>query len=249
MMKKIIKIRELFYTYPDKKNALNGVDLEVYEGESLGIIGPNGAGKSTLLMHLNGVLTGKGSIVVCGLEVKEDNLANIRSKVGLVFQEPDHQLFMPNVFDDVAFGPMNMLLDKKDIELRVKEALLEVDMFEFADRPSHHLSIGEKKRVSIATVLSMKPQILALDEPSSNLDPKHRRDLIRILNKSSLTKIIASHDLELILDTCSRVVLLDKGRIIASGEPSRVLSDKFLLESHSLEVPYSLQAGVRVNKY
>lgn len=245
MKKKIVDIRGLNYVYPDTKVALSGLDLQIFEGESLGIIGPNGAGKSTLLLHLNGILKGSGFISVFGMELKESNLQKIRAGVGLVFQEPDHQLFMPNVFDDVAFGPMNMMPDRKEIESRVKEALKEVDMLEFSGRPSHHLSIGEKKRVSIATVLSMKPRILALDEPSSNLDPKHRRDLIRILNRSVLTKVIAAHDLELILETCSRVVLLDKGRIVANGAPGEILSDKALLECHSLEVPYSLQENHR----
>lgn len=240
MAKKVIEIKGLNYIYPGGEEALKNINLNVSQGESLGVIGPNGAGKSTLLLHLNGILRSSSHIEVLGLKVEEKNLFQIRNKVGLVFQDPDDQLFMPTVFDDVGFGPINMGLDKGQVRNAVQEALEFVDMQDAAGRLAHHLSVGEKKRVSIATVLSMKPEILVLDEPTSNLDPKSRRDLIELLKKFELTKIIAGHDLEFILDICTRVILLDKGEIVAGGETKEILSDKSLLESHHLEVPLSL---------
>jgi len=238
MANKVVEIRNLNFTYPDSTNALQNINLEVFEGESVGIIGPNGAGKSTLLLHLNGILRGKGWVKVLGFPVKEENLSRIRSKVGLVFQDPDNQLFMPTVFDDVAFGPINMEWSKDEVEKSVNEALGKVDMLASIKRPSHHLSFGEKKRITIATVLSMNPQILALDEPSSNLDPKHRRNLINLLKELKLTKIIATHDLGLVYEICSRVILMDKGRLIDDGEAAEILHDKTMLEAHSLEEPF-----------
>lgn len=234
MTKKIIEIRGLNYSYPDGTGALFDINLDVFEGESLGIIGPNGAGKSTLLLHLNGILNGNSHIKVLGLDMIDKNLPQIRSKVGLVFQDPDNQLFMPTVFDDVAFGPINMGLEKDEVLTSITEALKEVDMLESLKRSSHHLSFGEKKRVSIATVLSMRPEILVLDEPSSNLDGKHRRELIKLLKKLTPTKVIATHDLDLVLETCQRVALLDKGRIIRVGNSADILTDKPLLDTHSL---------------
>lgn len=239
-MKEIIKTNNLKYTYPDGTDALKGINLSILEGGSVGLIGPNGAGKSTFLLHLNGILQGNGKVEIAGLEINSKNLYFIRSKVGLVFQDPEDQLFMPTVFDDVAFGPINMALPKNEVESSVDEALKEVDMKDSIDRVSHHLSFGEKKRIAIATVLSMKPHILVLDEPSSNLDPKHRRKLINLLKGLKITKIIATHDLDLVLETCSRVILLDKGRIVAEGNALEILSNKALLKAHSLEVPSSL---------
>ncbi len=239
-MKKIVEILKLDYSYPDGAKALENINLEVFEGESIGIIGPNGAGKSTFLLHLNGLLKSKGTIKISAIEVNDKNLSQIRAKVGLVFQEADHQLFMPTVFDDVAFGPINMMHSKDQVTSCVKEALSKVDMLKFMHHSSHHLSIGEKKRISLATILSMNPEIIALDEPSANLDPRHRRDLINLLNSSSLTKIIASHDLEMIKETCSRVILLNKGKIISDGDPLSILKNQELLEQHDLEMPYSL---------
>ncbi len=242
MDEKVIEIRNLSYTYPDGTKALEDVNLDVLRGESFGIIGPNGAGKSTLLLHLNGILRGDSRLRVLDLDVEDRNLAKIRSKVGLVFQDPDNQLFMPTVFDDIAFGPINMGMSKDKVEASVSEALKKVDMLDSIKRFSHHLSVGEKKRISIATVLSMEPEILALDEPSSNLDPKHRRELINLLKDLRLTKLIATHDLDLVLEVCSKVALLDKGRLIAHGEVLDILKDKALLESHSLELPRSLNS-------
>lgn len=233
-MREIIKLEQLEYTYPDGTKALEGIELSVFEGESIGLIGPNGAGKSTLLLHLNGILQGKGKVEIMGLEITNKNLTFIRSKVGLVFQDPEDQLFMPTVFDDVAFGPINMELTKEQVSTSVKKALREVDMSESVRRSSHHLSFGEKKRVSIATVLSMDPEILVMDEPSSNLDPRHRRELIRLLNQTSITKLIATHDLDLILQTCQRVALLHKGKIVAIANACDIIKDKSLLDRYGL---------------
>ena len=240
-MREAIRKNNLEYTYPDDTKALKGINLNIFEGESVGLIGPNGAGKSTLLLHLNGILRQKGKVEVFGLNLDNGNLDQIRSKVGLVFQDPENQLFMPTVFDDVAFGPINMKLAKEKIIASVNEALAEVDMVDSTSRISHHLSLGEKKRVSIATVLSMKPEILVLDEPSANLDPATRRHLIDLLKSLSVTKIIAGHDLELILELCSRVVVIDKGRIVADGDTRRILSNPLLMGQHGLEVPLSLK--------
>ncbi len=240
MKKKIIEIKKLSYSYPDGTLALKDVNLEVYEGETLGIIGPNGAGKSTFLLHLNGIFRGNGHVKVLNMEVNDKNLKKIRSKVGIVFQDPDNQLFMPTVFEDVAFGPLNMDMSKDEVEKAVINALKKVDMLDAIRRISHHLSFGEKKRISIATVLSMNPDILVLDEPSSNLDPRHRRDLINFLKSLEITKIIATHDLDMVLDLCSRVILLDEGTVIADGEVMEILNNKELLESHDLEIPLSL---------
>jgi energy-coupling factor transporter ATP-binding protein EcfA2 len=234
-MKEAIKINNLEYTYPDGTRALEGINLNIFEGESVGLLGPNGAGKSTLLLHLNGILKQKGKVEVFGLNLDNGNLDKIRSKVGFVFQDPENQLFMPTVFDDVAFGPINMKKTLEEIKASVNEALREVDMLDSITRISHHLSFGEKKRVSIATVLSMKPEILL------NLDPAARRHLIDLLKRLPVTKIIAGHDLELILELCSRVVVLDKGRIVADGKTEEILSNSSLMQSHSLEVPLSLR--------
>lgn len=237
MLKKAIEIKNLNYIYPDGTEALKDISLDVSVGESLGIIGPNGAGKSTLLLHLNGILRGNSHITILGLEMQEKNLSQIRNKVGLVFQDPDNQLFMPTVFDDVSFGPINMGLSEDEVRLSSRGALEQVDMSDYAGRSTHHLSFGERKRVSLATVLAMKPQILVLDEPTSNLDPKHRRDLINFLKKLEITKIIATHDLDLVLELCNRVALLDKARLIETANTTEILFNKILLEAHNLELP------------
>lgn len=241
-MKKIIRIKNLQYTYPDSTNALEGIDLDIFKSESVGLIGPNGAGKSTLLLHLNGILKGRqGSVEVLGMKVQEKNLIKIRQKVAIVFQQPDDQLFMPTVFDDVAFGPVNAGYSEEKVREKVKKALKNVGMEGYEKRCSHHLSFGEKKKISLATVLSMEPEILILDEPTSNLDPRARRHLIELLKNFSLTKIVAGHDLELILDICSKVILLDEGKIVATGDARKLLSNRSLMESHGLEIPLSLK--------
>lgn len=240
-MRRIIKVRNLEYVYPDGTKALRGIDLDVFKGESVGLIGPNGAGKSTLLLHLNGILkAGRGSVEVLEMKVEERNVIKVRQKVAIVFQEPDDQLFMPTVFDDVAFGPVNLGYSEEEVRVRVKEALKGVRMEGHEKRCSHHLSFGEKKRISLATVLSMQPEILILDEPASNLDPRARRNLMELLKDLSLTKIIAGHDLELILDICQRTILIDEGKMVANGDTRNILSNKSLMESHGLEVPLSL---------
>ena len=239
-MKKVAEIRSLNFTYPDGNRALEGISLDIYEGETLGIIGPNGAGKSTLLLHLNGLLNGNGNIKIFDRPLIKENFSFIRSKVGFVFQDPQDQLFMPTAYEDVAFGPQNLGLKKQEIDKRVNDALGEVGLSDKKDHLSYHLSLGEQRKLSIATVLSMSPEIIVLDEPNSNLDPASRRHLINLLKNLTITKVIATHDLEMVLDLCSRVVLLDKGRVIREGQPKEILSDKTLLEFHSLEVPLSL---------
>ncbi len=240
-MTEAIRIRGLDYTYPDGTRALSKVDLSVSAGERLGLVGPNGAGKSTLLLHLNGLLRGDGEVVVCGMPVTDGHLKEVRLKVGMVFQEPDDQLFMPTVFDDVGFGPLNVGLGREEVTRRVEQALAAVDMAHAAERSSHHLSFGERKRVCVATVLSMRPEVLALDEPTTNLDPRHRRQTIELLQGMDMTLLVASHDLDAVMDLCGRVVLLDEGQVIADGPTDRILTDRELLETHSLELPLSLQ--------
>ncbi|MCX5656998.1 MAG: ABC transporter ATP-binding protein [Candidatus Omnitrophica bacterium] len=242
MSESVLEVRNLNYSYPDGTPALKEINIDVSKGESVGIIGPNGAGKSTFLLHLNGILRGKGNINILDFEMEDRNLSCIRKAVGLVFQDPDDQLFMPTVFDDVAFGPINMGLSKKEVEDSVIRALKEVDMLNSIRRSAHHLSFGEKKRVAIATVLSMNPEILVLDEPSSNLDPKHRRTLINFLKSLKLTKIVATHDLDLVLEVSSRIILIDNGELIKEGKVLDILSDKNLLEAHGLEIPALLAA-------
>lgn len=211
----IIRIRNSSFSYPDGRQALFDICLEVAVGERVAIVGNNGAGKSTLLLQLNGILRGTGSVQVSGLTLNDSTVRAIRAKVGLVFQDPDDQLFSPTVFDDVAFGPLNMGLDEDDVVAHSNWALEQVRMADYAQRMPHHLSLGEKKKVAIATVLSMKPDVLALDEPSSSLDPRSRRDLIDLLKALPQTLIVASHDLDLVQALCTRAVVLDRGRIVA----------------------------------
>jgi cobalt/nickel transport system ATP-binding protein len=240
METKIIEIEGLSFSYPDGNVALRDINFYVHKRETLGVIGSNGAGKSTLLLHLNGLLEGEGKIKICGLEINKNNLKEIRKKVGFVFQDPQDQLFMPTIYEDVAFGPQNLGLEKADIDKRVKYALDVVSLWDKKDHLSYHLSLGEQKRLSIATVLSMSSEIMVLDEPNSNLDPACRRHLINLLRSFNVTKVIATHDLEMILDLADRVILLDSGKIITEGKPREILSKKTLLESHGLEVPLSI---------
>ena len=238
----VIVIKELSYTYPGGAEALKGISMSAARGERLGLVGPNGAGKSTLLLHLNGLLRGRGSVEVCGIPVTDGRLDEVRLKVGLVFQDPDDQLFMPTVFDDVAFGPLNMGLQREEVERRVEDALSAVDMLYAVERCSHHLSVGECKRVCVATALAMTPEALVLDEPTSNLDPYHRRRLIELVRGLDMTTVVAGHDLDAMLDICDRVVLLDGGKVAAVGPAEDILTDRALLEAHSLELPLSRQS-------
>jgi cobalt/nickel transport system ATP-binding protein len=234
---KAIEIKGLSYSYPDGQRGLAEIDLTVYCGESVALIGPNGAGKSTLLLHLNGILRGNATINIHGLQLADKNLREVRKKVGMVFQDPEDQLFSLNVYDDVAFGPINMGFAQEEVDRRVRQALQKVGMQGYVKRSSHHLSIGEKKRVAIATVLSLDPDILALDEPTNSLDPRGKWSLMELLRSIRVTKIIASHDLDLVSCLCDRVIILDKGRIVADGTSAQILSDIELLAEHGLTVP------------
>ena len=234
----VLTISGLYFSYPGGTRALEDVSLEVTRGERVGLIGPNGAGKTTLFLAICGVLEpSAGQIVVLGKPVTN---RNFRPDVGLVFQNPDDQLFCPSVWDDVAFGLRNMGLLKDEVEARAAEALSIVGCVELAARPVHHLSEGEKRMVSIAGVLAMQPRLVIYDEPNANLDIRSRRRVIRLLQASKETMLIASHDLELILEVCDRVVLIDRGRIIADGNPREIMGDDKLMEAHGQEKPHSL---------
>ncbi len=233
-----VEVKDLRYSYPDGTEALRGIDLVIEEGESVGIVGPNGAGKSTLLLHLNGILMGRGEVKIFGMPVIKANLRDIRRRVGLVFQDPDDQLFSPTVFDDVAFGPMNMGLSQQEVESAVKKALRQVGLEGFERRSAFHLSYGQKKRAAIATVLSMNPDLLVLDEPSSNLDPRARRELSELLQSLKITKVIVTHDLPFVFENCERVVVMSEGKVVADGDVFNILSDGKLLEKYGLELPY-----------
>jgi len=234
----ILQIQDLYFSYPDGHQALRGIDLSVCEGEKVALVGPNGAGKSTLMLHLNGILGENSSVSVAGLAVDKENLSMIRALVGLVFQNPDDQLFSPTVFDDVAFGPLHMGLPEEEVYKRVEKALADVHMKDFGDRLSHHLSMGQKKRISIATVLAMQPHILVLDEPSAGLDPRARRSLINFLKGLPITMLVSTHDLRMVEDIFPRMVIMDEGKIVADGSSRDLLQDEKLLEAHGLETPY-----------
>ena len=233
-----IEIEGLSFSYPDGHQALSEVSLVIQPGEKVALVGPNGAGKSTLILHLNGILSGDGSVRVCGMEVEGENLGRVRAMVGMVFQSPEDQLFSPKVFDDVAFGPLYQGLPIEKVQARVEESLASVGMSDYVDRVSHHLSIGEKKRIAIATVLSMKPEVLVLDEPTAGLDPRARRSLINLLEELPLTMLTSTHDMLLVMDLFPRMVILDRGRVVADGPTSKLMEDAQLLEAHGLERPY-----------
>lgn len=231
-----IHIRALSFAYPDGHVALRDINLCVGPAERVALVGPNGAGKSTLMLHLNGILKGQqGTIQVGDLEVTEANLRKVRAAVGIVFQNPDDQLFSPTVFDDVAYGPIYMGLAEEQVRQRVALALQQMNMEAYAARTSHHLSLGEKKRISLATVLAMEPHVLLLDEPSAGLDPRARRTLIRLLDKLGTTMLISTHDLRLVQELCPRTIILDEGRIVADGATAELLADEPLLRAHGLE--------------
>ncbi|MFH8752331.1 energy-coupling factor ABC transporter ATP-binding protein [Streptomyces rimosus] len=234
-----LEVAGLAYAYPDGHQALFGVDLTVARGERVALLGPNGAGKTTLVLHLNGILApGAGTVTVAGLPVERRHLAEIRRRVGIVFQDPDDQLFMPTVREDVAFGPAAAGLRGAELDARVAEALGRVGMADFADRPPHHLSFGQRRRVAVATVLAMRPEILVLDEPSSNLDPASRRELADILRALDVTVLMVTHDLPYALELCPRAVVLSGGVIAADGPTQELLSDADLMAAHRLELPF-----------
>ncbi len=263
-----IHVSGLGYRYPDGKEALRGVDLTLCAGESVAMVGPNGAGKSTLLLHLNGLLPGKArgslghghvletallngrrgreaAVWIDGLEVNDRNAPEVRRRVGLVFQDPDDQLFCNTVIEDVAFGPLNQGLSAAESRQFALECLTRVDLAAEADRQPHHLSFGERKRACLAGVLACRPSVLVLDEPTANLDPRGRRRFIELVRGLECTKLIATHDLEMALELCPRTVLLDGGRIVADGPSRLVLGDVGLMEAHGLEQPLSLRLGPR----
>lgn len=213
----IVQVKDLNFAYPDGHVALQNVNINLCEGEKVALVGPNGAGKSTLMLHLNGILGKNADISISGLSLDTKNLPTIRALVGLVFQNPDDQLFSPTVFDDIAFGPLHMGLPEDQVYLRVEEALEAVEMEGFGDRLSHHLSVGQKKRIAIATVLSMHPQILVLDEPSAGLDPRARRSLINLLQDLPITQLVSTHDLRMAQELFPRMVIMDNGQIVADG--------------------------------
>lgn len=233
-----LAVDDLHFAYPDGHDALLGVTLRIDQGEKVALVGPNGAGKSTLMLHLNGILGGEGApVLIAGLPMSKGNLPLIRARVGLVFQNPDDQLFSPTVFDDVAFGPLHMGLAEDDVRARVANALHQVGIADFGDRLSHHLSIGQKKRVAIATVLAMEPQILVLDEPSAGLDPRGRRALINLLDELPVTMLVSTHDMALVHELFPRTIVMDEGTIVADGLTTTILEDAALLEAHGLERP------------
>jgi cobalt/nickel transport system ATP-binding protein len=227
----MIAARGLRFRYPNGVPALDGVDLEVEEGERVAVLGPNGAGKTTLMLHLNGLLHGEGELAVAGAAGARE----LRAAVGLVFQDPDDQLFMPTVAEDVAFGPLNLGVD--DVGGRVASALRAVRMEHVAGRAPHQLSLGQRRRVAIATVLAMDPRVLVLDEPSANLDPRARRELLEVLDPIDRTMLVVTHDLPFAARLCERAVILSGGRIVADGPCADVLADEELLAEHDLELP------------
>ena len=234
-----LDVRGVAYAYPDGHTALRHVDLTIAPGERVALLGPNGAGKTTLILHLNGILLpAAGEVRVGGLPVTKPNLKEVRRRVGVVFQDPDDQLFMPTVRDDVAFGPANLGARGAELDRQVDEALAAVGMADAADRPPHHLSFGQRRRVALATVLAMDPQVLVLDEPTSNLDPAARRDLADILLALPVAAVIATHDLPYALELCPRTVVLDDGEVVADGPTADILADADLLAAHRLELPY-----------
>jgi cobalt/nickel transport system ATP-binding protein len=237
-----LEVNRLAYAYADGHQALFGVDFKVSRGQRVALLGPNGAGKTTLVMHLNGILTaGHGEVKIDGQLVDttdKQSLKAIRSRVGIVFQDPDDQLFMPTVREDVAFGPRNMGISGPELDSIVDQALVRVGMLEFADRPPHHLSFGQRRRVALATVLVMNPEILVLDEPSSNLDPASRRELSEIIKSLETTLLMVTHDLPYAYELCERSLILSGGQIVADDSTYNILTNTSLMSSHRLELPF-----------
>jgi cobalt/nickel transport system ATP-binding protein len=229
-----VKIRNLEYAYPDGTAALAGVDLTVEEGATVGVVGANGAGKSTLMLHLNGILDGGAAVEIFGERIPRGNVQQIRRRVGLVFQDPDDMLFMPRLDDDVAFGPRNLGLPENEVAARVREALAATGLEGYEKRSPHHMSLGERRRASLAAALALKPDVLALDEPTANLDGRGRRELAELLASLGGTKIIASHDLAFVERLCSEVAVLAGGKVVAAGPARGILTDKALLREYAL---------------
>jgi len=238
----IVEVKDLCFAYPDGTEALKGVSFRITHGECVAVIGGNGAGKSTLLQHLNGYLMPqRGAVRVGDFQLTRETVASIRRSVGMVFQDPDDQLFMPTVFEDVVFGPLNLGLSAEEAGKRASEALERVGMTHLKGRPPYKLSAGEKRAVAIATALSGLPDVLVMDEPSSNLDPRGRRRLMDLLRSFEHTRIIATHDLEMVVELCRRVIVMDGGQIIVDGPTAELLGDEALMLRHGLEKPHSLR--------
>ncbi len=233
-MKKIIEVKNLNFSYENSTFKLENINFEIYENETVGIVGPNGSGKTTLVLNLVGIMFGDGEIKIFDMPLTKENLKEIRKRMQIVFQNPDDQLFSPTVFDDVSFGPLNLGLKEDEVIKRVDEALNEVNMIQFKNHFPNHLSFGEKKKISIATVLSMRPEIIIFDEPTQGLDLKSRKGIIEIIKKINGTKIIVSHDFDMVSELCSRVILLSNGKIISIGEKYEILNNKKLLEESGL---------------
>jgi cobalt/nickel transport system ATP-binding protein len=230
-----VDIENLRYRYPDGPIVLEDITMHIRACERVALVGPNGAGKSTLMLHLNGILRAESGVIrLCGIELSDSTLHAVRRAVGLVFQNPDDQLFSPTVFDDVAFGPIYQGCSPEEVRTRVLKALAAVHMEAYIGRMSHHLSVGEKKRIAIATVLSMDPEILVLDEPTAGLDPQARRNFIRLLSELQQTMLVATHDLAFVREICPRTLILDSGRIAADGRTRKILADRELLDQHGL---------------
>jgi cobalt/nickel transport system ATP-binding protein len=240
-----IEVEGLSFRYPDGTAALHHVDLHIHPGERVALLGPNGAGKTTLALHLNGIhLPQEGSVRVSGLPVAREHLPEIRRRVGIVFQDPDDQLFMPTVREDVAFGPANLGVRGADLDDRVHAALAAVGMTDVVDRPPNHLSFGQKRRVAIATVLAMEPEILVLDEPTSNLDPASRRELTAVLDSLDITQLVVTHDLPYAVELCPRTAILDGGTVVADGPTRGILGDGDLMRRHRLELPFGFDIAL-----
>lgn len=232
-----IEVKNLSFSYPDGHSALRDVTLSIEPCEKVALVGPNGAGKSTLILHLNGILNGSGQVRVAGFEVNKKNLGKVRASVGLVFQQPDDQLFSPTVYEDVAYGPIYQGLPETSVREKVDVALEVVGMSDYVSRVSHHLSVGEKKRIAIATVLSMEPEVLVLDEPTAGLDPRARRSLINLLDELPITMLVSTHDMLMVREIFPRMVIMDEGSIVADGETNSLMEDEALLKAHGLEKP------------
>ncbi len=240
----VVSMSRVSFSYPDGQPALDGVDLHVHPGERVALLGPNGAGKTTLVLHLNGILLPQQGVVeVAGIAVVRENFTEVRRRVGIVFQDPDDQVFMPTVYEDVAFGPANLGLRDADLDARARAALAAVGMEDRRDRAPHHLSFGERRLVAIATVLAMEPEILVLDEPSANLDPAGRRELAEVLARLGLTMLMVTHDLPYALHLCERAVVMNRGHIAADGPIEEILSDTALMSANRLEFPFGFDPG------
>lgn len=241
----MIEFKEVSFSYDTKTSVVQGINMMINKGETVGLIGANGAGKSTIMKLMLGLLFGKGEIMVGGLQMKKQNLSQIRQKIGFVLQDSDNQMFMPTVYEDMIFGPRNYGMTKEEAEARVDKVLTQLGLESLKYRYNHKISGGEKRMAAIATILAMQPEVILMDEPSTALDPVNRRIIIQTIQSLSQTKIIASHDLDMILDTCERVILLSHGTIVADGDCETILRDKDLLEANRMELPFCLQGYKR----